>query len=234
MALFEQEMDATGVSHAVVVGQRADPAYGSADNADIANLVRVGDGRYTGFAGLDASDSDVLDQLDEAAASGCDGVALVTGWSRHPHHEDDPLLEPLLAECEQRQLPVVFTSSHYIGPDLTWADPRHLQRVAMRHPRLTVIVGHACWPFTTAACALAMRCTNVYLMPEFYAYLPAMPGSRDYVDAANGYLATRMLYSSCYPSRSLSQAREEFESLPLSAVSRRRVMRENAERLLGR
>ena len=93
----------------------------------------------------------------------------------------------------------MITSSHVIGPDMSYAMPEHIQRVALDFPQLTIIVGHACWPWTTQACALAMRCTNVYLMPEFYMHMPDMPGAQDYVDAANSYLSHRMLYSSCYP-----------------------------------
>ena len=72
------------------------------------------------------------------------------------------------------------------------AHPAYLQRVVREFPNLTLLVGHASWPWTTAACSLAMRCTNVYLMPKFYMYLPNMPGSRDYVDAVNGFLKQRI------------------------------------------
>ena len=60
-----------------------------------------------------------------------------------------------------------------------------------------------------------MRCTNVYLMPDFYMHVPHMPGAQDYVDAANSYLSHRMLYSSCYPTRPLGQALEDFRRLPI-------------------
>lgn len=233
MTVFVQEMEEAGVGHAVVMGQQAAPEWGSADNSDIADLVRSDPQRFTGFAGIDPAGPGAMAEFEEAVAAGCRGVSLLPGWSRTPHHEDDPLLDPLLGACAARGLPVVFTSSHYVGADHTWADPQYLQRAAQRHPTLTVVVGHGCWPWTTAACALAMRCPNVYLMPEFYWYLPGMPGARDYVDAANGYLAHRVLYSSCYPSRPLGQSVEDVAALPLTPATRRLVMRENAARVLG-
>ena len=90
-------------------------------------------------------------------------------------------------------VPVMITSSHVIGPDMSYAMPHHIQHVALDFPELTIIVGHAVRPWVTQACALAMRCTNVYLMPEIYMHVAGIPGSDDYVRAANGYLSHRML-----------------------------------------
>ncbi|TQO19811.1 hypothetical protein FB472_1391 [Rhodoglobus vestalii] len=233
MELFTTEMDHSGIKHAVIMGQHAAPEYGSVNNADIAKLVSDDQERFTGFAGIDANAPGAMEELESAIALGCRGISLVTGWSRKAYHEDAPVLEPILAVCAARGLPVMFTSSHYIGPDLSWAEPHYIQRVALAHPDLTVIVGHGNWPWTTAACALAMRCPNVYLMPEFYMYMPGMPGARDYIDAANGFLAHRFLYSSCYPTLSLEQALENFSALPISPKSRKLMLYENAARVLS-
>jgi predicted TIM-barrel fold metal-dependent hydrolase len=70
-------------------------------------------------------------------------------------------------------------------------------------------------------------------MPEFYMYIPNMPGAEDYVKAANSYLAYRMLYSSCYPSRSLKQALVEFKALPLRPEAQENMLEHNGARLLG-
>ena len=43
----------------------------------------------------------------------------------------------------------MITSSHVIGPDMSYATPEHIQRVALDFPQLTIVVGHACWPWTT-------------------------------------------------------------------------------------
>ena len=144
-----------------------------------------------------------------------------------------PRVYPIYEAALGLGIPVVVTSSHFIGPDMSYAMPEYLQRVALDFPELTIIVGHACWPWTTQACALAARCHNVYLMPEFYMYVPGMPGARDYVDAANGYLSHRTLYSSCFPTRSLDQALDNFAALPLTGEARERLLWQNAARLLG-
>ena len=163
----------------------------------------------------------------------CRGISLLPGWSEPPLRDDDPRVFPLYEAAIDLGVPVVVTSSHVIGPDMSFAMPEYLQRVALAYPELTIVVGHACWPWTTQACALAARCHNVYLMPEFYMYVGSMPGARDYVDAANGFLSHRMLYSSCFPTRSLHQALDDFGALPLSADTRDRLLWRNAARLLG-
>ena len=53
------------------------------------------------------------------------------------------------------------------------------------------------------------------------------------LEAANGFLSHRMLYSSCFPTRSLHQALENFAALPLSDDTRERLLWRNAARLLG-
>ena len=228
------EMEAAGIDHAVISGQHVDEKWGSSSNDDVAELVRIGEGRFSGFAGLQPHAPDLMAEARRSVHDlGLVGIALTPGWADPPVREDDQLLMELYRWCSDQGVPVMVTSSHFIGPDMLYAHPVYLQRVALRCPQLTLIVAHASWPWTTAVCALAMRCTNVYLMPEFYMYLPNMPGSRDYVDAANGFLKHRMLYSSCYPSNSLAQALEHFRALELTDSAREHLLSINAVRLLG-
>lgn len=232
--LFVEEMDELGVDVAVIMGQRCAAAWGSVDNAHIAELAERYPGRFVGFAGVDAHDPDGVGEIRRAIGElGCRGISLLPGWSEPPLHDDDPRVFPLYEAALELGVPVVVTSSHVIGPDMSFAMPEYLQRVALAYPELTLIVGHACWPWTAQACALAARCHNVYLMPEFYMYVAGMPGARDYVDAANGFLSHRMLYSSCFPTRSLHQALDDFRALPLREETREQLLWRNAARLLG-
>ena len=78
-----------------------------------------------------------------------------------------------------------------------------------------------------------MRCTNVYLMPEIYMHVPRMPGAQDYVDAANTYLSHRMLYSSCFPTRPLGQALDDFRQLAIEPEIQGNLLFHNGARVLG-
>ena len=232
--LFVAEMDEAGIDVAVIMGQHAAGRFGSVRNDDIGELIRRFPGRFAGFAGIDphepGPEEEIRRSVDEL---GCSGIAILPGWSDPPARDDDDVVYPLYETAATLGIPVVITSSHVIGPDMSYSMPVHIQHVALDFPELTIIVGHACWPWTTEACALAMRCQNVYLMPEFYMHMPDMPGARDYVDAANGYLSHRMLYSSCYPTRPLGQALEDFRRLPVRAESQENMLWHNGARLLG-
>jgi predicted TIM-barrel fold metal-dependent hydrolase len=232
--LFVDEMDDAHIDLAVIMGQHAGAAWGSVSNDDIGELIRLHPNRFVGFAGVDPHEPDPGGEIRRSVEElGCRGISVLPGWSDPPLHDDDKAVYPIYEEAAALEIPVMITSSHVIGPDMSYAMPEYVQRVALDFPQLTFIIGHACWPWTTQACALGMRCTNVYLMPEIYMHVPDMPGARDYIDAANTYLSHRMLYSSCFPTRSLDQALEDFRRLPIKPESQEQLLWRNGARILG-
>jgi len=232
--LFVQEMDELGIDVAVIMGQRTAARWGSVANDDIAELLQRYPRRFYGFAGVDPLEDGAVDEVKRSVEDlGCCGISILPGWSDPPLYDDDERVYPIYETCRALSAPVMITSSHYIGADMTYAMPVHIQRVALDFPELTIVVGHGCWPWTTQACAMAMRCRNVYLMPEIYMHPPDMPGADDYVCAANSYLSHRMLYSSCYPTLTLQQALEEFQRLPIKRASRENMLWHNGARILG-
>jgi predicted TIM-barrel fold metal-dependent hydrolase len=231
---FHEEMDASGIDHAVIVGQRAAPVWGRADNEDIADLVAEHPQRYSAFAGIDATDPDAGRQVEVALDElGMVGIHVLPGWSEPPLAEDDAALFALYEICADRGAHVMITSSHFIGPDLEHSRPVFFQHAAQRFPDTTFVIGHAAWPWTVQAIAVAMRCPNVYLMPEFYMYLAGMPGASDYVNAVNTFLRHRVLYSSCAPSRSVGHALSLARALDIVDESRQPFFGGSARRLLG-
>ena len=232
--LFVQEMDEAGIDLSVIMGQRAGASWGSVSNDDIGELINAYPGRFAGFAGIDPQEDGATDEIHRSVeVLGCRGIAILPGWSDPPLRDDDRRVYPIYETAAGLGIPVMITSSHVIGPDMSFAMPEHIQRVALDFPQLTIIVGHACWPWTTQACALAMRCTNVYLMPEIYMHVPHMPGAQDYVDAANTYLSHRMLYSSCFPTRPLGQALDDFRQLAIEPEIQGNLLFHNGARVLG-
>jgi uncharacterized protein len=232
--LFVEEMDESGIDLSVIMGQRAGKAWGSVDNDDIGELIRRFPGRFAGFAGVDPREPDPAGEIRRSVEElACSGISVLPGWSDPPLHDDDRLVYPIYETAAELDIPVMITSSHVIGPDMSYAMPEYVQRVALDFPQLTFIIGHACWPWTVQACALGMRCQNVYLMPEIYLHVPDMPGADDYVTAANGYMSHRMLYSSCFPTRSLEQALGDFRRLPIKPESQELMLSHNGARILG-
>jgi predicted TIM-barrel fold metal-dependent hydrolase len=234
LELFMGEMDAAGIDLAVITGQQSSARYGSVPNDDVARLARAYPTRFVAFAGIDASSPQAVTETRRALETlGARGISMQPGWGDPPLHLEDERIFPIYDLCQRSGVPVMLTSSQYMGPDMTWAMPHHVQAVARAFPDLALVISHACWPWTTQACGMAMMCPNVYLMPDFYLNIPDMPGARDYVDAANTWLGERMLYSSCYPTRPLGQSIEEFYRLPIHAEVRPRLLGDNAMRLLG-
>jgi predicted TIM-barrel fold metal-dependent hydrolase len=235
MPAFMEEMDAAGIEIGVAMGRAAPAPYNGIPNEDVAALVKEYPGRFIGFGAVSGMDvPGALEELDRIAKLGLVGVALDNGYCAPPLYDDDERLDPIYEKAGRLGLIVSITSSIYVGPDLTFSDPVHIQRVAKRHPDLKIVVPHASWPWTAQICAVALQCTNVYLIPDLYLNIPDMPGSHEYVRAANTYLSHRFLYASSYPVRPMGQSLEQFRALPFASEDiRRRCEGLNAKQLLG-
>lgn len=235
MDAFIEEMDAAGIGLGVVMGRQSPPQYGSVPNEDIVDLLRLYPKRFVAFGGIDGSNPDAaMAEIEKCIAWGFKGVAFDNGWCDPPLYDDDEKLMPLYARCAEAGLIVSFTSSIFVGPDLTYCDPVHIQRVARRFPKLNIVVPHAAWPYTVQICAVAFQCSNVHLVPDFYGHIPNTPGADEYVKAANYYLGHRLLFASSYPVRPLGQSVEQFRALPFESDEIRwRCLGGNAARLLG-
>lgn len=235
MEAFITEMDAAGIGLAVVMGRQSPPPYGSVPNEDIVALLEQYPKRFIGFGGINSSDpAAAMAEVEKCIAWGMKGVAFDNGWCSPPLYDDDERLMPIYARCAEAKLIVSFTSSVFVGPDLTYCDPVHIQRVARRFPDLRIVVAHAAWPYTVQICAVAFQCSNVYLIPDFYGHVPNTPGADEYVKAANYYLGHRLLFASSYPVRPLGQSVEQFRAQAFDSDEIRwRCLGGNAARLLG-
>lgn len=230
--LFMREMDATGTERAVIMGRKAD-SYGMVDNNEILELSRAYPGRFIPFAGANPNLPGMVEEIEHFAGLGFRGVGLDAGWLGNPLYYDDPIFDPIYAKCQELGLIASLTSSFMLGPDLSYSDPDPIQRVAQKYPNLNIIVPHGCWPHVHKALALAIRCPNVWLVPDCYLYIHNFPLSEEYVIAANTYLKYRILYASSYPVRSLEQALEGWKGRAFTDEALRNTLHDNAARLLG-
>ena len=233
MDAFVEEMDQAGIDIGVVMGRYAPPANGSVSNDEVAELVAAYPGRFIGFGSVDVTDVDAaVAEVDRCVDLGFRGVAFDNGY--FPLYDDDPSLFPIYQRCAERGLILSITSSLFLGPDLTYCDPVHLQRVAASFPDLPIVVPHGGWPYVTEICGVAYRHTNVYLIPDLYLNLARTPGSSGYLEAAQFYLSRRLLYASSYPVRPMGQSLEQFRNLPFEDDDvRERCLGQNAADLLG-
>jgi predicted TIM-barrel fold metal-dependent hydrolase len=225
------EMDAAGVTCGVVMG-RCSGLYGSVSNQDVAEIVQGWPGRFVGVGSIEPSDRrKALAQIDEALALGLKAINLEPGAYEQPMYADDRRLYPIYAYCEDKGIPVTIMGGGSAGPDLSYTDPVHIDRVAGDFPELRIAITHGAWPWVHEILHVAFRRPNIFLSPD--QYLCNMPGMDDYIRAANGFMADRFLYASSYPFIGVKLYADWFRSLPIKPELLPRLMYANAARFLG-
>lgn len=225
------EMTEAGVACGVVVGRNSG-LYGSVSNHDVAEIVRAWPGRFIGVGSIDPRDRrSAIAQIEEALALGLKGINIEPGAYAEPLYADDRRLYPIYAHCEDRDIPVTIMAGGSAGPDLSYTEPVHVDRVAGDFPQLRIAITHGGWPWVSEMLHIAFRRPNVYLSPD--QYLCNMPGMQAWIDAVNGFLAARFLYASSYPFIGVKAYAEWFRALPIRQELIDDLMGGNARRFLG-
>lgn len=231
MPLLLKEMDEAGVEKGVVVGRLAG-VLGSVSNEDVQRIVADHPGRFIGAASIDPTNrKQACDTITAAVRDGFKLVNIEPGSYPVPMYADDRRLYPIYAHCEDLGVPVIMMVGGTAGPDLSYSDPIRTDRVLAEFPKLNVVVAHGGWPWVTEILHIGFRRPNMYLSPDMY--FSRMPGWEEYVKAADGFLADRMLYASSFPFCPVKQYKDWFEQLPIRPGNLEKVMGGNARRLLG-
>lgn len=229
---FIAEFDDSGIDLGVVPGRCSRTPYGSVSNDDLVEMVRKAGGRLVAFCSLDVDDPEAVTELERVAVlPGIVGLALDPGFAVRPHYPDDPAMKPILERCCDLDLPVMITQSGSAGPSISYVDFAAIDAMAELFPKLQFIVAHAGWPFVLEMIGVAYRHSNVWLSPD--EYMVSMPGSAHWVEAAEGFLRSRMLFGSSYPFMPLAGALEHYTTRLRLPEVRQAVLGENAEGLIG-
>ncbi|WP_294556886.1 amidohydrolase family protein [uncultured Mailhella sp.] len=233
--LLMEEMAEVGVTKAVLMGRISETgvSHGGSVNADSLELTKMYPDIFQAFVAIEPRDPHAVETIEEyVGRKGFKGVCIDPSFSTPPLHSDDAEIDPVYRYCEEHGIIVSIMQSGIYVPDMSYADPLRIERVAIRFPRLTIIVPHACWPFIDGLMGVAMVHRNIYLLPDCYAYLPGMCGVDNIVNAGNHILKYRMLYASSYPVRGIKQSYELWTRLGFTDEALRLNMYENAARLL--
>ena len=234
MDMFMNEMDSAGIDYGVLMGRKTNhPVYGNTGNKPLYELAEKYDGRFFVFAGINPSDEDWREQIEEGLKHGIKGVGIDAGWYLNPIRSDAEELMPVYKMCEEKGLIASITSSIFLGPDVSYSDPVAIHRVAARFPKLKIVVPHASWPHIPQMLGVALICPNVYLMPDCYFYNEHIPFADDIADAANGYLMGQLLFASSYPVCGLQAAIDGWTARPLCREAKLNSLHYNAAKLLG-
>lgn len=229
--LLLQEMQAAGVDKGVVVGRRSD-MLGSVPNAVIMELCEVYRDFFLPVGSLDpALWKTAPDEAKALVGQGFRALAIEPGGGITPLHMDDRRLYPLYAQCESLNVALIIMAGANVGPDISYSNPEHLDRVLADFPGLRIVGAHGGWPWVHQILHVALRRPNLYLSPDYL--MANMPGMDDYVRAANGWLADRILYASAFPFAPVKGYLDWFLSLPISPENQERLLYKNAAQLLG-
>jgi len=241
MADMLAEMDGAGVAIGIVrahaMGTRTRDRTGLpalvATNDDVRTLARELGGRFSAMPTLRIDEMAQAHRIIPELARD----PLFHGLVLHPHSwpvpvsaADRNVMYPAYEVCQDLALPLVLTIGGNAGPHLGYNAPLVVDQVAADFPDLKLVVAHGDWPYVTEILHVAFRRENVFLSPDMYWF--GMPGWRDYLDAANGFLQDRFLYSSMHPYVSVTGA-VAWCRRNLRPDVFAKVMRENAVRLLG-
>lgn len=224
------EIAAAGLEKAVVIG-RDTPAI-SNDNDQIAGIV-AGHPTLVGVGSVDPQRLGATGAALEAERAvktlGLRAINLEPGFGEPARPYDDPLLLPVYEAVAGLKVPV-FLMTGPTTPDLALNDPAAVGRVARAFPDLQIVVHHGFWPRVNEIIGVAFRYPNVSIVPDMYLF---QPGSRPYVEAANGFLKDQFLFGSSYPFLPIGQAVEQFLALGLREDVLAAALSGNARRLLG-
>jgi len=231
VALMFAEMDEAGVMMGVVPG-RLSPVLGTIGLDQVAGIVAQHPQRLIGFAAIDpVPRKKAISAIDDAVKKGMKGVVIEPGLLASPLHLDDARIYPVYAYCEDLGLPVLFMAGGNAGPDCTYSAPEHIDRVARDFPSLKIISGHGNWPWAAQIIHVCYRRPNIFLSPDMYIY--GMPGSKDYVNAANGFMADRFLFATAYPLLPFHDAIDTLLGYSIRESVIDRIFYKNAAQLLG-
>jgi len=235
MNMLLKEMDDLEISHGVCGGRLQDEVEYGTDNDELGKLVKKYPTKFTGFAAIDHRDATkAIAEIERSTKRlGLKGINMDVGlFKNQPMELDDPRIYPIYDYCQQMGVPVMSTLGIFVGSDIGYSHPSHIDRICRDFPKMTFIIAHACWPYLEEACGMCFLRSNTYLMMDIY-YGPNSLGHQHYAEAVNSILQDRVLYGSAYPMRDLKRSIEAHKTITKSPVIAEKYFYKNAARLLG-
>ncbi|MFU2207550.1 amidohydrolase family protein [Solidesulfovibrio sp. C21] len=227
-------LDARGVTRCVITGRDSETTYGSpANNPEVLAFIRAYPKRFIGFWGVDPHKGmKSVRELRQAVTEYGMRGASIDPYLAHLR-PDAARYYPLYAACCDLNIPVAVTTApppQVHGALIDYTDPRFVDVVARDFPDLTIVMSHGAYPFVTEAIYTCLRNANVYMDCSEYERAPM---SDVYVQAMNTMIPDKVVFASAHPFIEQADALAAYAAMPLSDEVRRKVLYENALRVLG-
>ncbi len=159
--------------------------------------------------------------------------------ARQKFYPNDEQLYPVWDTCRELGLVVMFHMGYPgagagrpggMGYKLDYVRPLHLDAMAADFPELNVISAHPGWPFHHENLAACWHKANFWIDLSGFAprYWPA-----EVVHYANSLIQDRVLFGTDWPVIPIDRWLREFAELDFKPVVEKKIMLENAKRLLN-
>jgi len=228
---FLRFMRKGGVDFAVVLAEVAPLTTGIVDNEFVVEFCRESE-RLIPFASInpvtDPNPAKTLDRLIQDL--GMKGLKLLPPYQHF--YPNDSKLYPLYSKAQELQIPVNFHtgSSVFKNARLKYANPMYLDDVAVDFPDLKIVQAHGGRGFWyDLSFFLARRHKNVYID---ISGLPPRNLLQYFPDLEE--IADKVVFGSDWPGVASIRANvDAIKKLPLRAETKRKILGENARKLLG-
>jgi predicted TIM-barrel fold metal-dependent hydrolase len=230
-----KDMDAAGVDKACIVAMDLSTFYGVelVTNQDVAQMAAAYPDRLIPFASVDPSMGRVaVDRLVHAVESlGCRGLKLVPPVQHFDF--SDPKYHPLWEAALDLDILVWTHTAHqraHPDSDARLGHPMLVEPVTLKYPDLKIVLGHCGFPWVWEAWSLVVRRPNVFLDISAYANLyNHLPW-----DAYSKFEAEhKVLFATDYPLFGFKETLDALHGVDMTQDFRKKILGENASRLLG-
>ena len=224
-----------GVELAVITGRDCEVTYNfPANNPSVLEFCRAYPELFVGFWGIDPHKGmkAVYEIVRAVEELGMAGIATDPYLAHIPPH--DARYYPLYTKCCELDVPVFITTApppQVPRAVMDYIDPRHVDIVARDFPELTMIMSHGGYPFVNEAVFTCMRNANVYMDLSEYELAPM---GDVYVQALNTTIGDKVVFASAHPFVEQAEAIDIYNKMNLKDDVRRKVMYENAMKILKR
>lgn len=150
------------VDRAIVLAFKSRFLDAEIPNAYVAEYVRRNSPKLIGFAGIDPTEIDWMEELRIAQEElGLKGVTISPALQNF--HPSDTRAMRLYEECTRREMPVLF-EQHHRNPAtrMEFAQPWLLDEVAREYPKLPIVIAHMGHPWIQETIALLGKHPRVY------------------------------------------------------------------------
>ncbi|MEZ6145656.1 MAG: amidohydrolase family protein [Planctomycetaceae bacterium] len=159
----EYRATATHAERTIVFGGKARLSGLWVDDEFVADYVSAHPDRLIGFLSLDPTQDDWQKEMrDGHERLGLRGIKLMPMYAGF--QPDDERLAPLWKYAEAHSLPVLLhTGTTFVSQaPLDCTLPRHIDRVAIRHPQVRIIMAHLGHPYEGECVAVIRKHPHVY------------------------------------------------------------------------